>query len=101
MCTVVHTLTRDLIEWDRGKAAANLSKHGIDFSDAVTALHDERALTTLDDHPDEERFVTLGMDALGRFLVVVFAWRGESVRMISARKATRAERRQYAEGRSP
>ena len=47
---------------------------------------------------EEERWVTLGLDALGRVLVVVYAWRGESVRVISARKATPRERRRYEEG---
>jgi uncharacterized protein len=67
------------------------------FADAVTALHDELALTVRDEHPDEERFVTLGMDALGRVLVVAYAWRAERVRLISARPATRSERKQYTE----
>ena len=48
-----------------------------------------------DDHPEEDRWVTLGMDALGRILVVVYTWREDEPRLISARKATRAERRQY------
>ena len=52
-------------------------------------------MTVPDDDPEGERFVTLGTDALGRLLVVVYEWREEDVRLISARKATRAERRQY------
>jgi uncharacterized DUF497 family protein len=83
------------LEWDPRKAVSNLRKHGIDFADAATVLHDPWALTIQDDSLMEERFVTIGMDALGRVLVVVHAWRGESVRLISARKATRSERRQY------
>jgi uncharacterized DUF497 family protein len=47
-------------QWDAEKAAANLKKHGVDFADAETALHDEMALTRPDDDPDEERFVTWG-----------------------------------------
>jgi uncharacterized DUF497 family protein len=84
-----------MVEWDAEKAADNLEKHGIDFAEAATVLEDERALTVDDDDPDEERFVTLGMDALGRLLVVVYTWRDEDVRIISARRATPAERRQY------
>ncbi len=84
-----------VVEWDPGKAAANLEKHGIDFADAVTVLSDEMALTLGDAHPTEERYVTLGMDALGRVLVVAYTWRGDDVRIISARKANRSERRQY------
>ena len=82
-------------EWDERKAASNLNKHGIDFADAVIVFHDERALTIPDLHPDEERFVTLGLDALGRVLVIVYTWRGECIRLISARKATKTERSQY------
>jgi uncharacterized DUF497 family protein len=84
-----------VVQWDAEKAAANLRKHGVDFADAATALSDEQALTMNDDDPDEERFVTIGVDALGRLLVVAYTWRGEDVRLISARKATAHERRQY------
>ena len=79
----------------RKKAAANLRKHGIDFADAATVLNDERALTIADEDPDEERFVTLGLDVLGRLLVVAYTWRGEEPRLISARRATRSEQNQY------
>ena len=89
------TYTSDVVQWDAEKAAANLRKHGVDFADAETALRDEMAMTVADDDPMEERFVTLGMDALGRLLVVVYEWREDDVRLISARKATRAERTQY------
>ena len=85
-------------EWDRRKATANLRKHGVDFADAATVLHDERALTIRDAHTDEDRFVTLGMDALGRVLVVVFTWRGDRPRLISARRATPREWNQYEAG---
>jgi len=83
-------------EWDPNKAATNLQKHAISFADAVAVFSDTFALTMADDFADEERFVTLGMDAFGRFLVVVYTWRGEQrIRIISARKATRHERMQY------
>ena len=83
-------------DWDPPKAIANRRKHGIDFADAGTVLHDEHAITIPDDSSDEEdRFVTLGMDALGRVLVVVYAWREDFPRLISARRATRREQRQY------
>lgn len=87
-------------EWDPRKASSNVSKHGIRFPDATTVFHDDRALTIPDVDADEERYVTVGMDALGRVLVVVFVWRGETIRLISARKATRSERMQYAQGES-
>lgn len=82
-------------EWDPTKARTNLRKHGIDFADAATVFSDDSALTIPDEYPDEERFATIGMDALGRILVVVFTWRGQHIRIISARKAESHERRQY------
>ena len=83
-------------EWDPDKAAANLQKHGISFADAVAVFSDEFALNVADDFADEERFIILGTDAFGRLLVVVYTWRGEhSIRIISARKATRREHKQY------
>jgi len=94
VCTIVHILD-GVAEWDPEKAAQNLKKHGVDFADAATVLSDELAVTILDDSEDEERFVTMGTDALGRVLVVAYAWPGEEPRIISARKATRPERRQY------
>ena len=84
-----------MVQWDLDKAAANLEKHGIDFADAVSVLGDELALTVVEAGADEERFVTVGLDALGRVLVVVYTWREEEIRLISARKATLSERRQY------
>ena len=85
-------------QWDVNKSGANLKKHRVDFADAVTVFSDDFALTIPDDYPDEERFVTIGMDALGRILVVIYTWRGDSIRIISARKATNRERKQYEEG---
>jgi len=83
------------LEWDPDKAASNLKKHGIDFADAALVLHDDLALTISDVEEEEQRCVTLGMDALGRLLVVVYTWRDERVRIISARRATGRERRRY------
>lgn len=86
-------------EWDPAKAEANLAKHGVRFADAVIVFSDDAALTIDDPYPDEERFVTIGIDAMARILVVVWTWRGETtIRLISARRATRRERRQYARG---
>jgi uncharacterized DUF497 family protein len=84
-------------EWDPVKAAANLQKHGVDFADATGVFFDDMAITILDDKASEERFVTIGADSLGRILVVAYTWRGELIRIISARKATVRERRQYEE----
>jgi uncharacterized protein len=82
-------------EWDPTKAAANIRKHGVHFADAVSVLEDERAVTVAEDSAGEERWVTLGMDSLSRVLVVVYTWRGEKMRVISARRATARERCQY------
>jgi uncharacterized protein len=82
-------------QWDRNKARANFLKHGVHFADAVSVFADDMAVTIEDDHPGEERLVTLGTDALGRILAVVFTWRGDVIRIISARKATKQERKQY------
>lgn len=83
-------------EWDPKKAAANLRKHGIDFADAVPVLEDELALTVRDERFDtEDRYVTLGMDDTSRLLVLVFTWRGDHIRLISVRRATSKERRDY------
>ena len=75
-------------EWDYLKATSNLRKHNVDFADAVTVLDDDLAITIREETSGEERFVTLGMDALSRLLVVVYTWRQDCVRIISARKAT-------------
>jgi uncharacterized DUF497 family protein len=83
------------IEWDSEKAISNLKKHGIDLADAVTVLEDERAITISEDYPEEERFITIGMDSFNRILVVVYTWRENRIRIISARKATAKETRQY------
>ena len=85
-------------EWDPKKAATNLRKHKVEFADAVTVFEDEFAVTIDDDEPEEKRFVTIGMDAFSRVLVVVYTWRGNNIRIISARKAGAEERRQYEEG---
>ena len=84
-------------EWDPRKAVSNARKHGIGFAEAVPVLEDERAVTLRDDAYGEERWVTIGMDAVGRVLVVVYTWRGDSIRIISARAATRKEHEQYME----
>jgi uncharacterized protein len=85
-------------EWDQTKAATNLAKHGVHFADAVAVFEDDVALTMRDPYPeDEERWITIGMDALGRVLVVVYTWRGEGIRLISSRPASPRERRQYEE----
>jgi uncharacterized DUF497 family protein len=82
-------------EWEPAKAAANYGKHRIDFADAVGVFEDDRAITIEDTSSEEERFKTLGSDFLGRVLVVVYSYRGDRIRLISARKATAPQRNLY------
>ncbi len=78
------------------KATVNVKKHGIEFADAVGVFEDESALWQEDiDNYEEERFIALGTDFLGRVLVVAFTFRNENIRIISARKATESERKTY------
>ena len=82
-------------EWDFVKASSNLRKHGVDFADAVTAFGDPLAARRDDEHSSEDRYVLIGVDANDCLLVICFAIRGDRVRIISARKASPHERRQY------
>jgi uncharacterized protein len=86
-------------EWDPKKAAANQRKHGIEFLDAVIVFDDDRGITLVDEHPTEEHYVTFGMDAQGRVLAVSYVLSGNTIRIISARKATSRERAQYEDKR--
>lgn len=89
-------MPRMSIEFDPAKAKANLRKHGVCFAHAEQALRDPMALTIEDpDTRAEQRFVTLGTDALGRVLVVIHTQREERTRLISARKASRGEADKY------
>jgi uncharacterized DUF497 family protein len=91
----MHTC-RVQVEFDPAKARANLAKHKVSFAHAEQALRDPHAVTIEDpDAEGERRFVTLGMDALGRILVVVHSPRRDLVRLISARKASRGEAAHY------
>ena len=85
-------------QWDRNKALTNLNKQGIDFADAVSVFADELAISIYDPRFAEDRFIIIGMDAFSRILVVVYTLRDDEIRLLSARKATRNERRQYEEG---
>ena len=85
--------------WDPAKAEANLKKHGVRFSDAETVLFDPLALSMEDsDAEGEDRYVAIGRDAVGRVTVVVYTYRGEQFRLISARNATPKEIRFYEKG---
>ena len=88
-------------EWDKSKAARNLSKHGISFEEAATVFGDPLSDTFDDpDHSTEERrFIIIGSSEKGRMLIVLHTDDGEVVRLISAREPTRGEREFYEEGR--
>ena len=88
-------------EWDADKARSNLKKHGVSFPEGATALGDALAWTFQDPEHSigEERFLTIGVSEQGNLVVVSHTDRGETVRIISARKATRRERRYYEERR--
>lgn len=86
-------------DWDATKARENVRKHGVSFDEAETVFGDDQALLSPDpDHSDnEDRFVLLGMSATLRVLTVVHCYQADetTIRLISARKATRSERAQY------
>jgi len=88
------------IEWDSVKAAHNFRKHRVSFEEASSVFYDLLAVTGADpDHSEgEERLITFGMSPAGKLLVVSHTERGEAIRIISARMATRTERRVYDEG---
>jgi uncharacterized DUF497 family protein len=86
-------------EWGPAKARSNFTKHGISFSDVEPAFYDQFAISIPDPGASsEERFVLMGMDAIGRVVVVVYTYRGNSIRIISARAAIKAERKTYEKG---
>jgi len=86
------------IEWDPAKARSNLLKHGVDFAEAAIAIEDPCSRHMEDpDAEDEERFIALGRDGLGRILLTIYAFRNEHIRIISARKASKDERARYEE----
>lgn len=84
-------------EWDSRKARVNKRKHGITFEEASTIFDDHLSITIHDPAHSvgENRFITIGTSANGRFIVVVHTERGDTIRIISARNATRNEKRQY------
>ncbi len=87
-------------EWDLAKAKANLGKHRVSFDEGATVFLDLLAVSGPDpDHSyDESRFVTFGISRLGHLLAVSHTYRPDGIRLISARRVTRAERKIYEEG---
>ena len=94
-------MTAPTFEWDPKKAAANVEKHGVTFEEAVTAFQDPLARVHSDpDHSQSEhRAILIGHSTQGRLLLVAFTDRKSKIRIISARKATRRERRAYEESK--
>ena len=87
------------ITWDPRKAAINSKKHRIRFSDAEMVLYDPFAMTLENHDVDiEQRFVTIGADSIGRIITIVYSYHADTIRLISARKATQTERKQYEKG---
>ena len=87
-------------QWDPEKAESNFHTHSVDFADSIGVFEDIWALTLKEEIvSDEQRFATLGTDFFGRILVVVYTYRNEDIRLISARPATRRERRIYEQKR--
>ena len=86
-------------EWDDRKARTNQAKHAVSFGEAATVFADARSLTIPDPAHSkvEDRFIILGRSHRSRLLVVVYTERGDKVRLISARRASRNEREQYEE----
>ena len=68
-----------MFEWDTSKAKKNQSEHGISFADTFAVFEDPNAVTLDDFSGDEQRYITIGMDAFGRILVVVYTWRGQII----------------------
>ena len=99
----IHRIFRPMslsFEWDEEKASVNLTKHGVSFSEASTVFADPLSRTIPDPlhSDDEERFIVVGESSAGHTLVVVHTHRGEDIRLISARKATPRERKDYERG---
>ena len=88
-------------EWDIPKAEANFKKHGVRFSEVVPLFEDDFAITIEDGEsdPEEQRFVSIGTGAKNRIIVAVYCYRGDTIRIISARLAEPHEREQYQENR--
>ncbi len=86
-------------EWNEEKAAANLSKHGVAFDEAKSVFEDPLHVDFYDpDHSyNEQRFIMVGQSTQGRLLIVSYTERGDVIRLIGAREATRRERRDYEE----
>jgi uncharacterized DUF497 family protein len=86
-------------EWDPEKAESNFQKHRIRFFEAASVFIDDALVTVFDESTQEDRYIGIGRDYMGRVLFVVYTARGERIRLISARKAKANEFRQYEKRR--
>jgi len=88
-----------IFEWDEGKARENVMKHQVNFEEARTVFNDPFSITIYDpDHSaEEDRYIDIGLSSKGSILVVSYIERGENIRIISSREATRRERKNYEE----
>ena len=86
-----------IFEWDEKKAEDNLRKHGVSFAEAKTVFNDPFSVTIYDpDHSsDEQRYIDIGLSSKGRLIVVSYSERGETIRIISSREATKREQGEY------
>lgn len=91
---------RPILRWDPEKAHSNARKHGVTFMEAASVFRDVLSITIRDPvhSTEEDRYITIGRSDRGRTLVVVHSDLGETIRVISARRATRRERREYEQG---
>jgi uncharacterized protein len=99
--TIRHDLVMPLsFEWDPAKAKTNLAKHGVSFEEAATVFGDVDSLTIADPAYSqlEDRWIIVGQSHQRKLLVVVHTERGDNIRIVSARRASRRERKQYEEG---
>ena len=98
VCTIGTYTEAAGFEWDEaGKAGINFRKHGVRVPEAIPVFDDPYAIAITDDEsaPDEQRFITIGIGAMGRLLVVVYSWSDGNIRIISARPAESHEREEY------
>jgi uncharacterized DUF497 family protein len=84
-------------EWDEAKDLSNQRKHGVSFEEAKSVFNDPRSITIADEqHSDEEdRYIDIGISSRGRLIVVSYTERGQNIRIISCRKATKSEQKTY------
>ncbi|RYB07632.1 BrnT family toxin [Lichenibacterium ramalinae] len=90
-------------DWDQAKASSNVGKHDVTFEEAMSVFRDSLMLSVQDDSASEERWITIGESSVGRLVLLVHTWTEHDedrvvVRLISARRPTRNETRQYREG---